>query len=59
LEATRERIILEGEVPSPVNPPSGCVFHARCPRARPERRNTVPPLREVGDDHEVACLAAE
>jgi peptide/nickel transport system ATP-binding protein len=59
LEATRERIILEGEVPSPVNPPSGCVFHARCPRARPECRNTVPPLREVGDDHEVACLVAE
>jgi oligopeptide/dipeptide ABC transporter ATP-binding protein len=59
LEATRERIILEGEVPSPVNPPSGCVFHARCPKARPECRGTVPALREVGHDHEVACLWSE
>jgi len=59
VEATRERIILEGEVPSPVNPPSGCVFHARCPKARPECRTTVPQLKEVGNDHEVACLEAE
>jgi peptide/nickel transport system ATP-binding protein len=59
LEATRDRIILEGEVPSPVNPPKGCVFHARCPSARPECSTTVPLLREIGNDHEVACLAAE
>jgi peptide/nickel transport system ATP-binding protein len=59
VEATRERIILEGEVPSPVNPPSGCVFHARCPKARPDCRTTVPGLREVGHDHEVACLWTE
>jgi peptide/nickel transport system ATP-binding protein len=59
LEATRDRIILEGEVPSPVNPPKGCVFHARCPVARAECATTVPPLRQIGNDHEVACLAAE
>ncbi|OFW59837.1 MAG: peptide ABC transporter substrate-binding protein [Actinobacteria bacterium RBG_16_64_13] len=59
LEATRERIILEGEVPSPVNPPAGCVFHARCPKAKPECSKTVPGLRLVADDHEVACLRAE
>ncbi len=56
IEATRERIILEGEVPSPVNPPSGCVFHARCPNAKPECRTNVPALMEVASDHEVACF---
>jgi peptide/nickel transport system ATP-binding protein len=59
LEATRDRIILEGEVPSPVNPPRGCVFHERCPVAKPECGTTVPLLRSIGNDHEVACLAAE
>jgi peptide/nickel transport system ATP-binding protein len=59
LEATRDRIILEGEVPSPVNPPKGCVFHERCQSARPECRTTVPQLKSIGNDHEVACLAAE
>jgi peptide/nickel transport system ATP-binding protein len=59
LEATRDRIILEGEVPSPVNPPSGCVFHARCASAKPECSTTVPPLKQIGNDHEVACLVAE
>ncbi len=59
IEATRERIILEGEVPSPVNPPSGCTFHERCPNATPACRTTVPQLREVGQDHEVSCLGVE
>ncbi len=59
IEATRERIILEGEVPSPANPPTGCTFHARCPEARPECSEVVPALRKVGEDHEVACLLAE
>jgi oligopeptide/dipeptide ABC transporter ATP-binding protein len=59
IEATRDRIVLEGEVPSPANPPSGCSFHGRCPEARPECREIVPQLREVEHDHEVACLARE
>jgi peptide/nickel transport system ATP-binding protein len=56
IEATRERIIMEGEVPSPANPPTGCVLHNRCPDARPECSTTIPTLTEVGDDHQVACL---
>jgi oligopeptide/dipeptide ABC transporter ATP-binding protein len=55
VEEKRERIILRGEVPSPLNPPSGCHFHPRCPLAIPECRETVPPLRDVGSGHEVAC----
>jgi oligopeptide/dipeptide ABC transporter ATP-binding protein len=59
IEANRERIILEGEVPSPANPPTGCTFHARCPEARPECSEVVPALKKVGEDHEVACLLVE
>ncbi len=59
IEASRERIILEGEVPSPANPPAGCSFHARCPKAQPSCSTTVPDLKQVGDDHEVACLLVE
>lgn len=56
LEETRERIILKGEVPSPINPPSGCSFHVRCFMATPECSKAVPPLRDVGGGHEVACI---
>jgi peptide/nickel transport system ATP-binding protein len=56
LEEKRERIILKGEIPSPLNPPPGCHFHPRCPLAIPECSKTIPPLRDVGGDHEVACL---
>jgi len=59
IEAGRERIVLEGEVPSPVNPPPGCTFHPRCPDATPACWEAVPVLKEVGDDHEVACLGAK
>jgi len=56
VEATRERVILAGDVPSPLNPPSGCVFHPRCPVAIDECSGDVPELREVGTDHMVACI---
>jgi oligopeptide transport system ATP-binding protein len=56
VEAKRERIILHGDVPSPARPPSGCVFHTRCPIAVEDCRKIVPELREVGRDHWVACI---
>ena len=55
LEEKRERMILKGEIPSPLNPPSGCSFHTRCPIAIPECSHDVPVLRNVGNGHEVAC----
>jgi len=56
VEETRERIILKGEVPSPLNPPPGCSFHPRCFMAIPECSEAIPPLRDVGNGHEVACI---
>ena len=53
--AKRERIILRGDVPSPVNPPPGCAFHTRCPIARPVCRERTPTLAAIGSDHQVAC----
>ena len=51
----RERIILQGDVPSPMNPPSGCHFHTRCLNVQPNCRVEVPALQEVAPDHWVAC----
>ncbi|HZK01920.1 MAG TPA: ABC transporter ATP-binding protein, partial [Anaerovoracaceae bacterium] len=51
----RKRIILEGDIPSPMNPPSGCRFHTRCPYAIPKCKDEVPKWRELGPDHFVAC----
>jgi peptide/nickel transport system ATP-binding protein len=56
LEETRERIILKGEVPSPLNPPTGCTFHVRCFMAIPECSKVIPPLVDKGGGHEVACI---
>lgn len=57
-ERNRHRIMLEGEVPSPANPPRGCVFHNRCPLAINECSEVVPEYREVKPDHFVACHLA-
>ena len=54
-EEQKDRIKLEGEVPSPTNPPSGCRFHTRCPKACDRCRSEEPPLREVAPGHLVAC----
>ena len=56
VEETRERIILKGDVPSPINSPSGCCFHPRCPQAIPECSEVIPQLHDVGGDHAVACI---
>ena len=55
VEDTRRRIILSGDVPTPINPPSGCVFHTRCPIARERCAREVPAWREAGPGHWVAC----
>ena len=54
-EAEREVVLLEGEVPSPLNPPAGCPFHPRCSMARTDCRESMPVLRTQGADHKVAC----
>lgn len=54
-ELGRKRIILTGDVPTPLNPPPGCSFHPRCPMAKKECAEIVPQLRDVGNGHFVAC----
>jgi oligopeptide/dipeptide ABC transporter ATP-binding protein len=59
LEVQRERIVLGGEVPSPLNPPAGCVFHPRCPIAVERCKHEIPALRELTAGHGAACHLAE
>lgn len=55
LSAARKRMKLEGEIPSPLNPPSGCPFRTRCPRAEKACAESMPQLKEVSSGHYVAC----
>lgn len=57
LESTRRRVVLEGEIPSPINPPPGCTFAGRCPQAEEICRREVPLLKEKKAGHLVACHA--
>jgi oligopeptide/dipeptide ABC transporter ATP-binding protein len=54
-KAKKERVILKGDVPSPINPPSGCHFHPRCAYRKDECDQSEPPLKEIGDGRYVAC----
>ncbi len=56
IEATRQRVVLEGDVPSPINPPPGCRFHTRCPYAIQACKEVVPPLAEIKPNHFAACI---
>ncbi|NJM54202.1 MAG: peptide ABC transporter substrate-binding protein, partial [Blastocatellia bacterium] len=56
IEAKRERIILKGDVPSPINPPRGCHFHTRCPYVQPKCKLETPSLVEIKPRHYVACV---
>jgi oligopeptide/dipeptide ABC transporter ATP-binding protein len=56
IEARRQRLVLQGEVPSALHPPAGCVFHPRCPMAVAACQQEVPELREITPGHWVACL---
>jgi oligopeptide/dipeptide ABC transporter ATP-binding protein len=56
IERGRERLILQGDVASPVNPPSGCRFRTRCPKARPNCADQEPPLESFNAEHKAACF---
>ncbi len=55
IHTKREHIILQGDIPSPVNPPEGCHFHTRCPYVTEKCMESEPQLREICNGHKVAC----
>jgi oligopeptide transport system ATP-binding protein len=56
VEAARKRIVLTGDVPSPINPPRGCRFHTRCPYVIDACKEVIPPLVEIKPNHFAACI---
>jgi oligopeptide transport system ATP-binding protein len=58
-EQSRRRTVLSGEMPSPINPPSGCPFHTRCPLSEERCRRDVPRMRTIETGHQVACHLVE
>lgn len=56
IELQKDVILLEGDLPSPMNPPSGCVFRTRCSKAQAKCSEQKPPLIDAGNDHQVACF---
>ena len=54
-EVQKKKIVLQGDVPSPINPPSGCTFHTRCPECKEVCSREEPIIKNIGDDHWVAC----
>jgi oligopeptide/dipeptide ABC transporter ATP-binding protein len=54
-KASKQRMILKGDVPSPINPPSGCYFHPRCPHRMDRCDKDDPVIKDIGDNHQVAC----
>ncbi len=59
IHVKKERIVLQGDLPSPINPPTGCVFHTRCPKATEQCSVKQPTLQEIRPGHKVACLLYE
>ncbi|MCF6303350.1 MAG: murein tripeptide/oligopeptide ABC transporter ATP binding protein OppF [Devosiaceae bacterium] len=59
IELNRKIVLIEGELPSPLNPPSGCVFRTRCPRAKEKCAQDKPPMDDIGGGHLVACYYPE
>ena len=55
VDVDHEPILLEGDIPSPYNPPKGCLFHTRCKYAMECCKNEVPQMRQIGENHCVAC----
>jgi peptide/nickel transport system ATP-binding protein len=51
----RQRMVLQGDVPSPIKPPTGCAFHPRCPLRMAGCDGEIPVLKNLGGDHQVAC----
>ena len=54
-EVQKQKILLQGDVPSPMNPPGGCTFHTRCPECGDICTREIPEFRNLGDEHWVAC----